>query len=138
MARLPDEDLIKIYKRRLNKSDCLNKGYILDGFPRTTAQAEALDELMTDKGWAISGLVAMSVPENLLIDRLQERAKTSGRTDDADVNIIKNRIGVYRNQTEIVADHYAAQGKSVSIDGVGSIDEVYDRLCEQIEAMTNQ
>lgn len=110
-------------------------GYIFDGFPRTTPQSEALDELLKEKGEAVSKLLMLDVPEAELIKRLLERGKTSGRSDDTDVSIIKNRIGVYESETTPVFDYYDAKGKSVKVNGVGSIEEIFDRLCAVIDEL---
>lgn len=109
-------------------------GFLFDGFPRTTAQAEALDKLLSDHGSAIGVLIALQVPEEELIGRMLNRAKTSGRSDDADENVQRNRLAVYRRDTLPVSDHYAHSGKSLSIEGVGAIEEIFDRICEVIDA----
>ena len=134
---VPDAVTIGMLKNKLDANPDV-KGYILDGFPRTTPQAEALDSLMSDRNQSISALIALEVPDELLVERLLGRAKTSGRSDDADVSIIQNRIAVYKNQTAIVANYYAAQGKSSVINGVGEIAEVSERLCKKIDAITGQ
>lgn len=109
-------------------------GFLFDGFPRTTAQAEALDKLLSDHGSAIGVLIALQVPEEELIGRMLNRAKTSGRSDDADENVQRNRLAVYRRDTLPVSDHYAQSGKSLSIEGVGAIEEIFERICEVIDA----
>lgn len=108
-------------------------GNIFDGFPRTTAQAEAFDRLLAERGLGVDVMVCMDVPEEELVHRILLRGKDSGRADDASEEVIRNRIAVYRAQTAVVADYYAAQGKYVAIDGFGSMDEVFDRLCEAID-----
>jgi adenylate kinase len=110
-------------------------GYIFDGFPRTTPQAEALDELLSEKDQAVSSLIMLDVPDEELIKRLLERGKTSGRKDDADENIIRNRIEVYKSETTPVFDYYAAKGKAVKVHGVGSIEEIFGRLCAEIDKL---
>jgi adenylate kinase len=109
-------------------------GYILDGFPRTTPQAEALDEFLASQGAAVTALTAMKVDDEELVKRLLGRAITSGRSDDADESVIRNRIEVYNEYTAVVADHYAQSGKTVYVDGIGSIDEVFERLCTAIDS----
>ena len=101
-------------------------GNIFDGFPRTTAQAE--------DGLGVNVMVYMDVPEEELVKRILLRGKDSGRADDASEDVIRNRISVYREQTEIVAEHYSKQGKYVAVDGVGTMDEVFDRICAAIDA----
>ena len=78
-------------------------------------------------------MVYMDVPEQELVDRILLRGKDSGRADDASEDVIRNRIAVYREQTEIVADHYSKQGKYVAVDGLGTMDEVFDRICKVID-----
>jgi adenylate kinase len=110
-------------------------GYIFDGFPRTTPQAEALDELLSEKDQAVSSLIMLDVPDEELVKRLLERGKTSGRKDDADENIIRNRIEVYKSETTPVFDYYASKGKAVKVHGVGSIEEIFGRLCAEIDKL---
>lgn len=109
-------------------------GNIFDGFPRTTAQAEAFDELLAAEGLSVSLMIYMDVPEEELVKRILLRGKDSGRADDASEDVIRNRIAIYREQTEVVAEHYSKQGKYVAIDGVGSLDEVFGRICDAIDA----
>ena len=109
-------------------------GNIFDGFPRTTAQAEAFDKILAEEGESVNVMVYMDVPEQELVDRILLRGKDSGRADDASEDVIRNRIAVYREQTAIVADHYSKQGKYAAIDGMGTMDEVFDRICKAIDA----
>ena len=109
-------------------------GNIFDGFPRTTAQAEAFDEILKEDGESVSVMIYMDVPEEELVQRILLRGKDSGRADDASEDVIRNRIEVYRAQTEIVAEHYSKQGKYVAVNGVGTLDEVFGRICEAIDA----
>jgi len=111
------------------------KGFIFDGFPRTTTQAVALDSLLEGRGTPVSCMLALDVEEEELKSRLIARAETSGRADDADPAVIQNRINVYRKETEPVAEHYAAQGKYTGIDGIGTIEEITDRLKAAIPAV---
>jgi adenylate kinase len=104
------------------------KGFIFDGFPRTTAQAIALDAFLNSKNTSISLMLALSVSEDELIKRLLLRGKDSGRADDSDEAIIRNRISVYNEQTAVAAEYYNQQNKYHQIDGIGSIDEIYQRL----------
>ncbi len=105
------------------------KGFIFDGFPRTTAQAKALDNLLTQKGTAIAVMLSLDVEKQELVNRLLNRGKDSGRADDQDLSVIENRIAVYNRETAIVQDYYKAQGKLKDIQGVGSIDDIFKRLC---------
>ena len=109
-------------------------GNIFDGFPRTTAQAVAFDEILSADGESVSVMIYMDVPEEELVKRILLRGKDSGRADDASEDVIRNRIAVYREQTAIVAEHYSKQGKYVAIDGVGTLEEVCERICAAIDA----
>lgn len=109
------------------------QGFIFDGFPRTVAQAEALDNLMAEMGQSISQLIMLEVTDDEITERLLLRGQSSGRADDQDESIIRNRIAVYRSETTPVFDHYAQQGKSVKVDGIGGIEEIFARLCAAIE-----
>lgn len=129
---VPDEVTISMLEAEVDKNSQA-KGFIFDGFPRTTPQAEALDKFLTSKNTAISIMLALDVPKEELIKRLLERGKDSGRADDLDESIIANRIKVYNEQTAVVADFYAAQNKFEKINGVGSIEEIFNRLCSAID-----
>ncbi|MDE6857300.1 MAG: adenylate kinase [Alistipes sp.] len=109
------------------------KGNIFDGFPRTTAQAEAFDRILAEMGEKVDTMVYMDVPEEELVRRILLRGKDSGRADDASEDVIRNRIEVYNAQTAVVADHYSKQGKYARVDGVGTLDEVFDRICDAVK-----
>jgi adenylate kinase len=110
-------------------------GFIFDGFPRTNSQAKALDEFLTKKGEVINGMVALEVPENLLVERLLERGKTSGRADDQDEQKIRNRFNEYNTKTAILKDYYEAQNKYFGVNGVGSIEDITKRLCDVFDTL---
>ena len=129
---VPDEVTIGMLRNKV-EAHPEAKGFIFDGFPRTIPQAEALDRLMGELGGGITALVALEVPEEEIVKRILLRGETSGRADDRDENIIRNRIEVYRRETSQVAGHYAATGKAFSVDGVGSLEEVFGRLCAAID-----
>lgn len=129
----PDNLVINIISDYLSANKDA-KGNIFDGFPRTTAQAEAFDAMLDTLCKKVTLMVSIDVPDEELVSRILLRAKDSGRADDSDINVIKNRIKVYKEQTAVVADHYAAQGKYVQIDGLGTVDEVFLRICEKIDA----
>jgi adenylate kinase len=131
---VPDEVTVGMLRNRVEQS-LDGKGFIFDGFPRTIPQAEALDALLTEHATDISGLVALDVPDREIIDRILLRGKTSGRPDDNDESIIKNRIDVYRGETEPVYNYFAKQDKSRTVNGLGTIDEIFDRLCAEIDAV---
>ena len=110
------------------------EGNIFDGFPRTTAQAVEFDRILAEDGLSVNVMVYMDVPEEELVKRILLRGKDSGRADDASEDVIRNRIAIYREQTEVVAEHYSKQGKYVAIDGVGTMEEVFERICASIDA----
>ncbi len=111
------------------------KGCIFDGFPRTTAQAEAFDSILAQHGLKVDIMVDIHVPEEELVHRILLRGKDSGRADDASEEVIRGRLEVYHTQTAIVSDYYAAQGKYVSVNGTGSMDEVFARIADVIEGL---
>ena len=129
----PDSIVIGMIRNYL-KEHSAAVGNIFDGFPRTTAQAEEFDRILAEDGESVNVMVYMDVPEEELVKRILLRGKDSGRADDASEDVIRNRISVYREQTAVVADHYDKQGKYAAIDGVGSMDEVFDRICGVIDA----
>lgn len=133
-ALVPDEVTIGMLEAEVN-SNADAKGFIFDGFPRTTAQAEALDNFLTTKGAEITAMLALEVEEEELISRLLERGKSSGRADDQNPEVIKNRIQVYENETAILKDYYSAQNKFVGVEGVGSIESITKSLCKEIDAL---
>lgn len=108
-------------------------GFIFDGFPRTQAQAQALDDLMKERNTSISLMLSLEVAEEELKDRLRKRALDSGRSDDADPKIIENRIRVYHEQTAPVKEFYRAQGKLETVQGMGDISTVTQRLHDAIK-----
>lgn len=131
---VPDSVTIAMLRKRVEDNPHV-KGFIFDGFPRTTPQAEALDELLTEAGESISGLIELSVDEDEIVKRVLLRGKSSGRSDDNDESIIRKRINVYRSETTPVADYYAQFGKSHKIQGVGSIDDIFNNLCRTIDSL---
>ena len=124
---VPDQVTIDMLNAEVEKNTDA-KGFIFDGFPRTNAQAEALDKLMDSKDSQINAMIALEVDDEVLVGRLLERGKTSGRKDDADESIIRNRITEYYKKTAILKDYYSAQDKYFGVDGVGSISEITKRL----------
>ena len=122
---VPDEVVIAMVGSFMDKhADA--KGFLFDGFPRTVAQAEALDKLLSLRKTGICKVIALDVSEDELVKRLINRGQTSGRSDDTDEMIIRRRFSVYKEETEPVAEHYAAHGKLERIKGEGSIDEIFD------------
>lgn len=108
-------------------------GFIFDGFPRTIPQAESLDALLDGKNTSVTVLLALHVPDEEIIRRIKLRGKDSGRTDDNDEGVIQNRINVYNSETAPVFHYYASQTKSESIEGIGTVEEIFDNLCKVIE-----
>ena len=133
-ALVPDEVTIGMLEAEVN-SNANAKGFIFDGFPRTTAQAKALDAFLNSKGTEVSSMLALEVDENELITRLLERGKSSGRADDQDAGIIKNRIRVYETETAVLKTYYANQNKFFGINGVGSIESITLGLCKAIDTL---
>lgn len=131
---VPDQVTIDMLNAEVEKNADAN-GFIFDGFPRTNAQAEALDKLMSTKDSQINAMIALEVDDEVLVERLLERGKTSGRADDADESIIRNRITEYYNKTAILKDFYSAQSKYFGVDGVGSIEEITERLSKVIDGL---
>jgi len=124
---VPDKVTIDMLKAEVDKNPNAN-GFIFDGFPRTESQAIALDKFLQEKGNSINGMVALEVPEDLLVARLLKRGETSGRPDDQDENKIRNRFNEYENKTAILKHYYEDQNKYYGVDGVGSIEEITERL----------
>jgi adenylate kinase len=124
---VPDQVTINMLRSEVEKHDS-PKGFIFDGFPRTNAQAKALDELLENLNTSISVMLALEVEENELKVRLKKRAEVSGRADDANPEVIENRIRVYNQETSPVKNYYQEQNKFVGINGIGTIDEITERL----------
>ena len=131
---VPDSVTISMLEDAVNKNPEA-KGFIFDGFPRTNAQAAALDVFLQGQNTGITSMVALEVPEAELRSRLASRAKTSGRPDDANPAVIQNRIDVYNNETAPVKEFYETQGKYHGVNGVGSIEDITERLVAIIDAL---
>jgi len=131
---VPDEVTIKMLNMEVERNVDAN-GFIFDGFPRTTAQAEALAQLMDEKESQINAMVALEVDDEVLVDRLLDRGKTSGRPDDANEEVIRERIAEYYRKTDILKEFYQAQDKYFGVDGVGSIAEITERLSAVIDEL---
>jgi len=130
---VPDEVVIGMVEDKI-KNTPETKGFIFDGFPRTVAQAEALDLLLANINLKISGMIALDVPEDVLKERIRERGKTSGRVDDQDEVKINTRIKVYFDETLPVASYYQNQGKLSKIHGVGIIEEIFSEITSVVDA----
>jgi len=131
---VPDEVVIGMIKNKL-EANTSAKGFIFDGFPRTVAQAEALDKLLEERGTPISAMLSLEVEKQELIDRLLSRGKSSGRADDQDQSVIENRINVYNEKTSPLIEYYKKQGKHYGINGMGTIEEIAGRLKEVVEKL---
>ena len=131
---VPDEVTIQMLQEEVEKNPNA-EGFIFDGFPRTFAQAEALDAFLTSKGMRIHGTLALEADDEVLIKRLLERGKVSGRTDDQDEEKIRNRFTEYNEKTAPLIAFYQAQGKYHPINGIGTIEEITTRLSETIDKL---
>lgn len=131
---VPDEVTVGMLRNKVDANPDVN-GFIFDGFPRTIPQAEALDALLAERGESISKLIMLDVTEDEIVTRILERGKNSGRADDNDAAIIRNRFEVYLNETSPVYDFYAQSGKSVKVHGIGSIEEIFEMLCAEIDPL---
>ncbi|HAX95702.1 MAG TPA: adenylate kinase [Prolixibacteraceae bacterium] len=124
---VPDSVVICMIRQNM-ESNPDAKGFIFDGFPRTVDQAIALDKLLEKQGAPLKGMLSLEVEEHELIDRLLKRGLISGRSDDQDLSIIKNRIEVYNQKTAPLIRYYSDQGKYYSVNGMGDIAQIADRL----------
>jgi len=131
---VPDGVTIKMLKTEVEKNPEAN-GFVFDGFPRTAAQAEALAILMEEKSSQINAMVALEVDDEILVGRLLERGKTSGRADDADEAIIRERVAEYYRKTDILKDFYKAKERYFGVNGVGTIQEITARLSEVFDRL---
>jgi adenylate kinase len=132
---VPDDIVIKMVKGRI-ENNTGQKGFIFDGFPRTSEQAAALDGLLGEMGSSVSVMISLEVPEEELVDRLLERAEKEGRADD-NIDVIKNRIKVYNDITSQVADYYDKKNRFRTVNGTGSIEEIFSRISVVIDAFDN-
>ena len=123
---VPDELIVDMLDSKVN-----SKGVIFDGFPRTIPQAKALKEMLNKRGTDVSVMLNLQVEEEELINRLLERGKVSGRSDD-NLETIKSRLDVYHKQTAPLADYYIGEGKHVAIKGMGTIEEIFGRIKEAV------
>ena len=129
---VPDEVVIGMISSAIDANSDVN-GFLFDGFPRTAAQAEALDKLLALKNAPIAVMLALEVSEDELITRLMKRGETSGRSDDTNIDTIKARIAEYHKKTTAVADYYLQFEKVASIKGEGTIDGIFEELCKEID-----
>ena len=126
-----DDLIINLVKERIAKPDCAN-GCIFDGFPRTIPQAEALKKMLAERGHKVAAMIELSVPEDELMARLINRGKEGGRSDDNE-ETIKKRLNVYHTQTSPLIDWYEKEGIHHHIEGLGTVDEIFARVCNVID-----
>jgi len=131
---VPDEVTIKMLQDTVEKNPD-TKGFLFDGFPRTLAQAEALDAFLSTKNWEVTATIALEADDEILIQRLLERGKTSGRVDDQDEDKIRNRYQEYNEKTAPLMEYYSNQNKFYPVNGIGSIQEITERLSAVIERL---
>lgn len=127
---VPDDLMLGLIEERLGQPDVSN-GFILDGYPRNLAQAEALDQVLERIGQPVDLAISVTVNEGEIVDRLSKRATEEGRSDDTE-DVIRNRLRVYAEQTAPVAGHYAERGQLREVDGMGSVEEVHQRMLETV------
>ena len=128
---VPDHVVIGMIRNKI-EAHIEAPGFIFDGFPRTKAQAQSLDAMLGAKSEPITSMLALEVPEDELVKRLLKRGETSGRPDDKSEGVIRNRIREYEQKTSPLKEYYTAQGKYKGIEGVGSVEEITDRLVKAI------
>lgn len=131
---VPDALTIKMLQDEVEKNPD-TKGFLFDGFPRTTAQADALDAFLTSKGWGVTATIALEADDEVLVKRLLERGKTSGRPDDQDENLIRNRYQEYNEKTAPLIEYYKAQDKFHAVNGIGEISDITSRLSSVIDTL---
>ena len=129
---VPDALTIQMLQGEVEKHTD-TKGFLFDGFPRTLAQADALDEFLKSKNWEVTATVALEADDNILVQRLLERGKTSGRPDDQDEEKIRNRYQEYNEKTAPLTEYYNKQNKFYPVNGIGSIAEITERLSNVID-----
>ena len=131
---VPDDVTINMLKVAVAENSDV-KGFIFDGFPRTTAQAKALDVFLSEKLMSITATLALEAEDNILVERLINRGKISGRSDDQNETKIRNRFVEYNNKTALLKSFYTAQGKFHSVSGIGGVEEITQRLIELIDGL---
>lgn len=135
-ALVPDQVTIDMLRDEILKYPNA-KGFIFDGFPRTVPQAQALDTLLNELNTEVTLMLSLNVPENELVQRLLNRGKDSGRVDDQNEEIIRNRIQVYNSQTAVAAAFYENRNKYVEVNGVGAVDVIFEQLIQHINPHLN-
>lgn len=130
---VPDSVVIGIIKDRIKENDAQN-GFMLDGFPRTVGQAEALTEMLDREGVSIDAVISIEVSDSEIIDRILERQKVEGRQDDTE-DVVRNRLNVYRSQTEPLKSYYESMGVLKEVDGMGRIEDVFQRIDQVLKGI---
>lgn len=132
---IPDDLMVSILADVLDANrEQARVGVIFDGFPRTIAQAQALDAMLAERGTGVTAVVGLEVPEEELVQRILLRGKLLGRADD-NLETVKNRLDVYHNQTAPLRDYYQKQGLYRAIEGLGAIDDIFGRICAVVDAL---
>ena len=131
---VPDDVTTQMLQDEVNRNGD-TKGFLFDGYPRTLAQAEALDAYLSSKGWGVTATIALEADDEILVQRLLERGKTSGRVDDQDESLIRNRYQEYNEKTAPLIEYYEAQGKYYPVNGIGEIAEITGRLSSVIDTL---
>ena len=129
---VPDEVTVGMLQNKVDQTNN-TEGYILDGFPRTIPQSQALDKFFEKRDMEVTHLIALDVDDEEIVKRLLERGKISGRPDDANEEVIRKRIVEYNAKTSRVFDYYHEQGKAQKVNGIGTIPEIFNRLCEALD-----
>ncbi len=130
---VPDEIVVSMARQRLDEPD-VSDGFLLDGFPRTVPQAEELEAMLDAKGLSLDAAIYLRVSNDVVVERLSARSETEDRDDD-DEQTVRNRLRVFEESTAPLLDHYREKNLLVEIDGVGSEDEVFDRIVKELEGL---
>jgi adenylate kinase len=130
---VPDEVVIGIIGRRLDEFRNKTHGFVFDGFPRTTIQAQELDSMLKEKGTSITFMISLEVDHDELVARLENRGKFSGRPDDQNLDTINNRISIYNETTRPLKEYYKLQEKFLGINGMGSIEDIFGRISSAVD-----
>lgn len=128
---IPDDLMVSILAAEVDRLAPSSKGFIFDGFPRTIAQADALAKMLAKRGEKVNAVIGLEVPDPVLTERLLERGKSSGRADD-NAETIGKRLEIYHNTTSPLRDYYIARGEYKAIHGLGSVDEIFDRIASSL------
>lgn len=131
-ALVPDEVVEGMIENKFRSVEGVD-GFLLDGFPRTTAQAEALDKMLARRGETVTSVISLMIPDEMIFERIQHRAAVEGRADDADEEIIRNRIRTYHEKTMPLTEFYRKAGKYDEVDGTGTIEAVRERVFARMD-----